>query len=51
MDKVFYMENYSHPFMAEWTLLPQFFGQVHFLYKGCLVGFYFYHFLKNILYL
>ena len=28
------------PIIAEWTLLPLLFGQVHFyfLYKGCLIG-------------
>ena len=28
------------PISAEWTILPQPFGLVHFLYVGCLVGFY-----------
>ena len=33
---------------AEWTLLPKIFGQVHFLYKWCLLSFYYYHvFIEN----
>ena len=32
----------SVDFVANWVLLPELFGPVHFQFKGCLVSFYYY---------
>ena len=40
---------FINPFMPKGIF--NLFGQIHFLYKGCLVSFYYYHGLQKILYL
>ena len=44
-----YRKSYLKPIYAEWTLLLQLFLQVHFLYSGCLISFYYYHVLQGFL--
>ena len=47
--KYSYLPAFCQPCDAEWTLLYELFGPVHFQFKGCLVSFDYYHVLLKCL--
>ena len=48
-DPIFLNVQQNKTIYAEWTLLPELFGPIHFQFKGCLVSFNYYHALKKCL--